>query len=238
MLEREGLAYLDSAATSQTPRRVIEAMDRYYLEARATVHRGDLPARRRGDGAVRGRARDASPRSPARRAGETVFTRNATEAINLVAWSWGRANVGAGDRDRAHRDGAPLQHRAVADARAERGRELAYVDIDRRRPARPRLARRGAGARAEGGRRRARLQRARHHQPDRGDRRAARTPPARSSSSTARRPCRTCRSTSPRSAPTSTPGPATRPTARPASACCTAAASCSRRCRRCSAAGT
>ena len=39
VLEREGIAYLDSAATSQTPRSVIEAMDRYYLESRATVHR-------------------------------------------------------------------------------------------------------------------------------------------------------------------------------------------------------
>ena len=52
---------------------------------------------------------------------------------------------------------------------------------------------------------------------------SARTRPARSCWSTARRPCRRCRSTSPRSAPTSTPGPATRPTGRPASACCTAA---------------
>ena len=43
VLEREGIAYLDSAATSQTPRSVIEAMDRYYLEARATVHRSTYP---------------------------------------------------------------------------------------------------------------------------------------------------------------------------------------------------
>ena len=66
----------------------------------------------------------------------------------------------------------------------------------------------------------------------------ARTPPARSCWSTARRRCRTCGSTCARSAPTSTASPATRSTARPASACCTGGASCWRRCRRSSAAAT
>jgi cysteine desulfurase/selenocysteine lyase len=97
VLEREGLAYLDSAATSQTPRSVIEAMDRYYLEARATVHRSTYALAAEATEMFEGaRARVAGfvGSTP----GETVFTRNATEALNLVAWSWGRSNVGIGDR--------------------------------------------------------------------------------------------------------------------------------------------
>jgi cysteine desulfurase/selenocysteine lyase len=97
VLEREGLAYLDSAATSQTPRSVIEAMDRYYLEARATVHRSTYAlaaaATEMFEGA-RARVAAFTGSTPS----ETVFTRNATEALNLVAWSWGRANVTIGDR--------------------------------------------------------------------------------------------------------------------------------------------
>jgi cysteine desulfurase/selenocysteine lyase len=96
VLEREGIAYLDSAATSQTPRGVIEAMDRYYLEARATVHRSTY--------ALAAEATEMFEDARTRIAaftgstpGETVFTRNATEALNLVAWSWGRTNVGEGD---------------------------------------------------------------------------------------------------------------------------------------------
>ena len=80
VLEREGIAYLDSAATSQTPRSVIEAMDRYYLEARATVHRSTYPlaaeATELFEGA-RNRVAAFTGGSPA----STIFTRNATEAL-------------------------------------------------------------------------------------------------------------------------------------------------------------
>jgi cysteine desulfurase / selenocysteine lyase len=97
VLEREAIAYLDSAATSQTPRSVIEAMDRYYLEARATVHRSTYALAAEATELFEGaRARVAAFTGST--AGETVFTRNATEALNLVAWSWGRTNVGIGDR--------------------------------------------------------------------------------------------------------------------------------------------
>jgi cysteine desulfurase/selenocysteine lyase len=128
VLERERIAYLDSAATSQTPRSVIEAMDRYYLEARATVHRSTYPlaaeATELFEGA-RGRIADFAGST----AGETIFTRNATEAINLVAWSWGRANVGEGDRIALtemehHSNIVPWQMLAQ-----ERGAVLDYVDI-------------------------------------------------------------------------------------------------------------
>ena len=105
-------------------------MDDYYDDHRATIHRGVYPLAAEATDAVRGRARarrrvrrldaPARPSSP----------RNATEAINLVAYAWGRANVGAGDLVARHRDGAPLQHRAVADARAASRRELDYVAVD------------------------------------------------------------------------------------------------------------
>lgn len=96
-LAREGVAYLDTAATSQTPEPVLAAMDDYYRHHRASVHRGVYPlaaeATDRFEGA---RTRIAgwlgwSPR-------DTVFARNATEALNLVAQGWGRRQVGAGDR--------------------------------------------------------------------------------------------------------------------------------------------
>jgi cysteine desulfurase/selenocysteine lyase len=128
VLEREGLAYLDSAATSQTPRSVIEAMDRYYLEARATVHRSVYPLAAEATELFEGaRARVAAFAGST--PGETVFTRNATEALNLVAWSWGRTNVGAGDlialtEMEHHSNFVPWQMLAQ-----ERGAQLAHVAI-------------------------------------------------------------------------------------------------------------
>ena len=128
VLEREGIAYLDSAATSQTPRSVIEAMDRYYLEARATVHRSTYPLAAEATELFEG-ARGRIAAFVGSTAGETVFTRNATEALNLVAWSWGRVNVGEGDRIALtemehHSNIVPWQMLA-----AERGAQLDYVDI-------------------------------------------------------------------------------------------------------------
>jgi cysteine desulfurase/selenocysteine lyase len=128
VLEREGLAYLDSAATSQTPRSVIEAMDRYYLEARATVHRSVYPLAAEATELFEG-ARDRIAAFTGSTPGETVLTRNATEALNLVAWSWGRGNVGEGDviavtQMEHHSNLVPWQMLAQ-----ERGAELAYVAI-------------------------------------------------------------------------------------------------------------
>jgi cysteine desulfurase/selenocysteine lyase len=129
VLEREGLAYLDSAATSQTPRAVIEAMDRYYLEARATVHRSVYPLAAEATELFEGaRARIAAFTGST--PGETVLTRNATEALNLVAWSWGRGNVGEGDliavtEMEHHSNLVPWQMVAQ-----ERGAQLAYVAIE------------------------------------------------------------------------------------------------------------
>ncbi len=91
------LVYLDSAATSQKPLAVIEAMDHYYREDNANVHRGIYELSERATAAYEGaRARVAQfINAPA--AHEIVWSRNATEAINLVAYSWGRRNVGQGD---------------------------------------------------------------------------------------------------------------------------------------------
>jgi len=96
VLAQEGLTYLDSAATAQTARPVIEAMDEYYEAYRASIHRGVYPLAARATDAYEG-ARERVATFAGSTPGETVFTRNATEAINLVAYSWGRANVGAGD---------------------------------------------------------------------------------------------------------------------------------------------
>jgi len=91
------LVYLDSAATSQKPLAVIEAMDRYYREYNANVHRGIYEISERATAAYEG-AREQVARfvnAPSPR--EIVWTRNATEAVNLVAYSWGRRQLGQGD---------------------------------------------------------------------------------------------------------------------------------------------
>jgi cysteine desulfurase/selenocysteine lyase len=96
-LQRDGLAYLDSAATSQTPDAVLAAMDDYYRHHRASVHRGVYPlAAEATELFESARTRIAQWLNwPAR---DTVFARNATEALNLVASGWGRRHVGKGDR--------------------------------------------------------------------------------------------------------------------------------------------
>ena len=96
VLAREGLVYLDTAATAQTVRDSIEAMDRYYETYRASIHRGVYPLAAEATDAYEG-AREKVAAFMGSTAGETVFTRNATEAINLVAYAWGRANVAADD---------------------------------------------------------------------------------------------------------------------------------------------
>lgn len=92
------LVYLDNAATSQKPRAVLDALDNYYRRDNANVHRGIHTLSNRATAAYEGaRARVASFLH-ARHPEEIVFTRGATEAINLLANSWGAANVRAGDQ--------------------------------------------------------------------------------------------------------------------------------------------
>ena len=129
VLPHTGVAYLDSAATSQTPLPVIEAMDAYYREYRASIHRGIYPLAAAATEAYEG-ARDKVAAFTGSTPGETVFTRNATEAINLVGYAWGGANVAAGDlivvtEMEHHSNLVPWQ------LLAERtGAELGYVPID------------------------------------------------------------------------------------------------------------
>ena len=91
------LAYLDNAATSQKPLAVLQAMDDYYRNTNANVHRGvhtlseEATAQYEGARGRIGRFINAGSSK------EIIFTRNATEAINLVAYSWGLDNLGPGD---------------------------------------------------------------------------------------------------------------------------------------------
>jgi cysteine desulfurase/selenocysteine lyase len=92
------LVFLDAAASSPKPRSVVEAMADAYSHHYANVHRGIYELSEDATGrfeAARGKVADFIG-APSRR--EIVFVRNATEAINLVAYSWGRTNVKAGDR--------------------------------------------------------------------------------------------------------------------------------------------
>jgi cysteine desulfurase/selenocysteine lyase len=91
------LAYLDSAASSQKPREVLDAMVRFYETSYANVHRGVYELAERATAALE-EARSKTCRfvnAPAPH--EIVYVRNATEALNLVAYSWGLNNLGPGD---------------------------------------------------------------------------------------------------------------------------------------------
>ena len=91
-----GFAYLDSSSTSQKPRQVIEAMDSYYRNSNANVHRGVYKLAREATELFEG-ARERVARFAGSDTATTIFTRNATEAINLVAYAWGREHVDKGD---------------------------------------------------------------------------------------------------------------------------------------------
>jgi cysteine desulfurase/selenocysteine lyase len=91
------LAYLDSAVTSQKPRQVLEAMTSFYETSYANVHRGVYALAERATEGFEG-AREKVARfvnAPSSR--ELIFTRNATEGLNLVAYAWGLTNLGPGD---------------------------------------------------------------------------------------------------------------------------------------------
>jgi len=95
-LDGKPLVYLDSAATSQKPRAVLEALQRYYEEYNANVHRGLYRIAERATLAYE-EARAKVAAFVGARPEELVFTRGTTEAINLVAYAWGDAFVRAGD---------------------------------------------------------------------------------------------------------------------------------------------
>jgi cysteine desulfurase/selenocysteine lyase len=122
------ITYLDSSATSQTPQPVIDAMTSYYTESRASIHRGVYPLAVEATDLYEGARRQIADwlRSTPE---ETLFTANATAAINLVAYTWGRENVGRGDlvvltEMEHHSNIVPWQ--LVC---RDRGAELAYVPV-------------------------------------------------------------------------------------------------------------
>src|SRR3954466_7927582 len=128
ILSRPGLVYLDSAATAQTPAPVLDEMDRIYRESNANIHRGVYPLAQEATEAFEGARRVVADWIGAS-VEETIFTKNVTEAINLVAYSWGRRNVSAGDRVlitemEHHSNIVPWQLLC-----AEVGAELRYVPV-------------------------------------------------------------------------------------------------------------
>jgi cysteine desulfurase / selenocysteine lyase len=127
-IDGQPLTYLDSAATSQTPQPVIDAMNRYYTESRASIHRGVYPLAVEATDLYEG-ARRRIAQWLGSTPEETIFTANATMAINMVAYTWGRQNVGRGDlvvltEMEHHSNIVPWQLLCQ-----ERQAELAYVPV-------------------------------------------------------------------------------------------------------------
>src|ERR1044071_848741 len=91
------VAYLDSASSTQKPSQVLDAMREFYEHSYANVHRGVYTLAERATAGYEG-AREkvrAFIKAPSNR--EVIFTRSATEALNLVAYAWGLDNLGPGD---------------------------------------------------------------------------------------------------------------------------------------------
>lgn len=91
------LAYLDNTASSQKPVQVIEAMDRYYRQQNANVHRGVHTLSETATAAYENARLRTARFINAANPKQLIFTRNTTESLNLVAYSWGRANLKPGD---------------------------------------------------------------------------------------------------------------------------------------------
>jgi cysteine desulfurase/selenocysteine lyase len=91
------LSYLDSAASSQKPRRVLDAMREFYETSYANVHRGVYDLAERATAGFEGAREKVRALINAPSVREVIFTRNVTEGLNLVAYSWGLDNLGPGD---------------------------------------------------------------------------------------------------------------------------------------------
>ena len=97
LLNGKPVAFLDSAASAQKPRQVLEAMTEFYSHSYANVHRGVYRLAERATEAYEGAREKVASFLNAPASREIVFTRNATEALNLVAYAWGLDNLGPGD---------------------------------------------------------------------------------------------------------------------------------------------
>lgn len=123
------IVYLDSAATSQKPQVVLDVLNSYYEEINANVHRGAYKIAEQATLAMeeaRGNVRQFIGASSDR---EVIFTKNATEAINLVAYAWGRKNLNKGDvvliTSLEHHANIVPWHQLVE----ERGIELRWIPL-------------------------------------------------------------------------------------------------------------
>jgi cysteine desulfurase / selenocysteine lyase len=94
---KKPLAYLDSANSSQKPRQVLAAMQEFYETSYANVHRAVYELGERSTAALEGAREKVARFLNAPSARELIFVRNATEGLNLVAYSWGLNNLGPGD---------------------------------------------------------------------------------------------------------------------------------------------
>jgi cysteine desulfurase/selenocysteine lyase len=124
------LVYLDSAATSQKPETVIRAMDEYYRKFNANIHRGVYALAEEATARYEGARKQVQKFINAKSYREVIYTRNATESINLVAYTWGRANIHAGDEIVAtmlehHANIVPWQQLAK-----EKGARLKFIRVD------------------------------------------------------------------------------------------------------------
>ncbi len=124
------LVYLDSASSSQKPTAVIEAMDHYYETTHANVHRGVYTIAEEATRLYEEARGKVATFVGAGSAAQIVFAKNVTEAINLVAHSWGRRNLSAGDVVVL----TEMEHHANLvpwlQLKEERGIELRYLRID------------------------------------------------------------------------------------------------------------
>jgi cysteine desulfurase/selenocysteine lyase len=123
------LVYLDSAATSQKPQAVIDALSDFYRERNANIHRGVYALAEEATAAYEEARAKVARFIGANRTKEIVFTRSTTEAMNLVAHSWARANLAQGDpvvitQMEHHANVVPWHMLA-----AERGIELRWIPL-------------------------------------------------------------------------------------------------------------
>jgi cysteine desulfurase / selenocysteine lyase len=123
------LVYLDSASSAQKPLPVIEAMEHYYLTTHANVHRGVYQIAQEATELYEGARAKVAGFIGAVSPDEVVFTKNATEAINLVAYAWGRTNLGHSDVVVT----SEMEHHANfvpwLQLRQERGTELRFLRL-------------------------------------------------------------------------------------------------------------
>ena len=124
------LVYLDSANTSQKPQVVIDAMADYYEHTNANVHRGSYELAVRATAALEGARAKVASFINANSDSEVVFTKNATESMNLLARSWAETNLSAGDAvvisEMEHHANIVPWHML----RAQKGIELRWIPVD------------------------------------------------------------------------------------------------------------